>query len=95
MRRDQYLKHLSEVPMFKALSRKDLTLVAWTTMVVNGDTVTLSGTARDAAGTTVVFFLTAKDAAEPGRGVDTIQMRVPNYGYDRGGTLGGGNVQLP
>jgi CRP/FNR family transcriptional regulator, cyclic AMP receptor protein len=28
MRRDEYLKHLSKVPTFKALSRKDLALVA-------------------------------------------------------------------
>ena len=28
MRRDQYLKHLSEVPMFRALSKRDLGLVA-------------------------------------------------------------------
>jgi CRP-like cAMP-binding protein len=28
MRRDQYLKHLGEVPMFRALSKKDLSLVA-------------------------------------------------------------------
>jgi CRP/FNR family transcriptional regulator, cyclic AMP receptor protein len=28
VRRDQYLEHLSEVPMFRALSKKDLSLVA-------------------------------------------------------------------
>jgi len=28
VRRDQYLKHLSEVPMFRALSKRDLGLVA-------------------------------------------------------------------
>jgi CRP/FNR family transcriptional regulator, cyclic AMP receptor protein len=28
VRRDEYLKHLSQVPMFKALSRRDLALVA-------------------------------------------------------------------
>ena len=28
MRRDEYLKHLSQVPMFRALSKKDLGLVA-------------------------------------------------------------------
>jgi subtilisin family serine protease len=72
----------------------DLTLVAWTTMVVNGNTVTLSGTANDAAGIAVAFFLTVKDVDEPGRGRDTIRLQLPDRGYDRGGTLGGGNVQL-
>ena len=28
MRRDEYLKHLADVPMFRALSKKDLALVA-------------------------------------------------------------------
>ena len=72
----------------------DLTLVSWTTMVINGDTVTLSGTAHDAAGQAVAFFLTATDKGEPGRGADSIHLQVPESGYDRGGTLGGGNVQV-
>ena len=75
----------------------DLTLVSWTTMVVdaNAGTVTLSGSARDADGALVTFFLTASDLGEPGKGRDTIRMQVPERdGYDRGGTLGGGNIQL-
>ncbi|HTK45660.1 MAG TPA: S8 family serine peptidase, partial [Patescibacteria group bacterium] len=71
----------------------DLTLVAWTTMLVDGDTVTLTGTARNAAGD-VAFILTVTDGGEPGKGVDTIRLQVPDQGYDRSGTLGGGDIQL-
>jgi len=72
----------------------DLSLVAWTAMLVDGETVTLTGTARDAAGASVSFVLTATDAGESGAGADTIRLQVPSRGYDRSGTLGGGNVQL-
>jgi subtilisin family serine protease len=72
----------------------DITLVAWTAMVIDGDTVTLTGTARDAAGSTVSLVLTATDVAEPGTGADTIRLQVPARGYDRSGSLGGGNVQI-
>jgi hypothetical protein len=34
------------------------------------------------------------DAGEPGKGADTIRLRVPERGYDRSGTLGGGNIHL-
>ena len=72
----------------------DITLVAWTAILVNGQTVTLTGTARDSVGT-VNFVLTTTDAGEPGKGVDTIRLQVPDRGgYDRSGTLGGGNVKL-
>jgi subtilisin family serine protease len=71
----------------------DITLVAWTAMLVNGQTVTLTGTARDSTGT-VNFVLTTTDGGEPGKGVDTIRLQVPDRGYDRSGTLGGGNVKL-
>jgi subtilisin family serine protease len=71
----------------------ELTLVAWTTMLVDGDTVTLTGTGRDAAGN-VAFILTVTDAGEPGKGADTIRLQVPENGYDRSGTLGGGDIQL-
>jgi hypothetical protein len=63
-------------------------------MVIDGDTVTLTGTARDAAGSTVSLVLTATDVAEPGKGADTIRLQVPARGYDRSGTLGGGNVRI-
>jgi hypothetical protein len=71
----------------------DLTLVAWTTMLVDGDTVRLTGTARDTGGN-VAFILTVTDAGEPGKGVDTIQLEVPDRSYNRSGTLGGGDIQL-
>jgi len=71
----------------------ELTLVAWTTMLVDGDTVTLTGTGRNAAGD-AAFILTVTDAGEPGKGVDTIQLQVPDHGYDRSGTVGGGDIQL-
>ena len=71
-----------------------LTLLAWTTMFVDGNTVTLTGTARDATGT-VAFILTVADEGEPGKGADTIRLQVPDRGpYDRSGTLGGGDIQL-
>jgi len=72
----------------------DLTLVAWATMLVDDETVTLTGTARDATGTTVSIVLTATDAGEPGKGIDTIRLQVPARSYDRSGTLGGGDIQL-
>ena len=72
----------------------DLTLVAWSTMLITGDDVTLGGTARDAGGSTVSFVLTVRDAAEPGKGHDTIRLQVPQRQYDRSGTLGGGNIQI-
>lgn len=64
------------------------------TVVINGNEVTFSGTADDAAGEAVMFFLTATDKGEPGRGTDSIRLEVPERGYNRSGTLGGGNVQL-
>ena len=71
----------------------DLALVAYSSMVVSGDAVTLIGTARDAAGASLSFVLSVRDAGEPGRN-DTIRMQVPARGYDRSGTLGGGNIQV-
>ena len=62
-------------------------------MLVNGDTVTLTGTARSAAGN-AAFILTVTDGGEPGKGVDTIRLQVPDQGYERSGTLGGGDIQL-
>jgi hypothetical protein len=56
--------------------------------------VTLSGTARDAGGSTVSFALTVRDAAEPGKGHDTIRLQVPQRQYDRSGTVGGGNIMI-
>jgi hypothetical protein len=85
---DGQLRHRDEIfPL-------DLTLVGYTAMLINGDEVSLSGSASDANGTTVTFFLTATDNGEPGKGSDTIRLQVPEHGYDRSGTLGGGNIQL-
>jgi hypothetical protein len=72
----------------------DLTLVAWTAMLVDGQTVTLTGTARDSAGASHTFVLTTTDITEPGKGADTIRLQVADRSYDRSGTLGGGDVQL-
>lgn len=72
----------------------DITLVAWTAMLVDGETVTLTGSARDSGGTTHTIILTTTDVAEPGKGADTIRLQVPDLDYDRSGTLGGGDVQL-
>jgi subtilisin family serine protease len=72
----------------------DITLVAWTAMLIDGDTLTLTGTARDAAGSTVSVILTATDAGDPGNDADTLRLQVPDRGYDRPGTVGGGNVQI-
>jgi hypothetical protein len=71
----------------------ELSLIAWTTMLVDGGTVTLTGTGNDAAGN-VAFVLTVTDAGEPGKGVDTIRLQVPARSYDRSGTVGGGDIQL-
>ena len=72
----------------------DLTLTAYTTMLITDNEVNLSGMATDADGQPVSFFLTAVDDGEPGKDNDTIRLRVPERGYDRSGTLGGGNIQL-
>lgn len=72
----------------------DLTLVAYTALVVDGDTATLTGTVRDRSGTDHGFVLTARDVAEPGRGLDRVDLRLLDGSYATGGTLGGGNIQL-
>jgi hypothetical protein len=72
----------------------DLTLLAYSVMLVNGDDVALGGTASDADGSSVNFILTARDGGEPGKGQDTLRLQVPERGYDRSGPLGGGNIQL-
>jgi subtilisin family serine protease len=76
----------------------DLTLVSYTSMLVDGDEVTLTGMARLADGTPVSFALTTRDLGEPGRGQDTISMKAGTYQasgtYQAAGTLGGGNIQL-
>jgi subtilisin family serine protease len=73
----------------------DVSLVRYTTMAVNGNEVTLTGTAKYASGGTDSFELAARDVGEPGKGRDTVRFRLlrPD-GYSRSGTLGGGNVQL-
>ncbi|MEX0710454.1 MAG: S8 family serine peptidase [Chloroflexota bacterium] len=75
----------------------ELTLISWAMMVIDstGESVTLSGSARDADGIAVTFFLTASDLGEPGKGNDTLRLQVPERdNYDRAGTLGGGNIQI-
>ncbi|HET7686762.1 MAG TPA: S8 family serine peptidase [Candidatus Limnocylindria bacterium] len=72
----------------------DLTLVAYRSLTVSGTDATLSGTGRLADGRSVSFVLTAGDRGEPGRGTDTLRLQILETGYDRAGTLGGGNVQL-
>jgi hypothetical protein len=72
----------------------DITLVAWTAMLVDGETVTLTGSARDSGGATLTVILTTADVADPGKGADTLRVQVPDRGYERSGTLGGGDVQL-
>jgi hypothetical protein len=71
----------------------DLTLVAYTVMLVADNEVRLSGSARNADGSPLNFVLTAIDNGEPGKGSDTLQLQLDN-GYSRSGTLGGGNIQL-
>ena len=70
------------------------TLVGYTALVVEGDTATLTGIVRDGTGTERSFVLTARDAGEPGRGADRVELRLLDAGYAAGGTLGGGNVQV-
>lgn len=72
----------------------EMTLVAYTSLTVAGSEATIAGTGRLADGQTVSFLLTAHDRGEPGRGVDTVRLRIIDRGYDRAGTLGGGNIQL-
>lgn len=73
----------------------DLTLVDYIALVVEGTDATLTGTARRSDGTTLSFALTAHDGGEPGKGHDTLRMQLlDGSGYDRSGTLGGGNLQV-
>jgi len=62
-------------------------------MLVNGDEVTLTGTAHGTVNN-AAFILTVTDGGAPGKGVDTIRLQVPSSSYDRSGTLGGGDIQL-
>lgn len=71
----------------------DLTLVAYTALVVEGEQATLTGSARRSDGRTESFDLTVRDRGEPGRS-DTVRLRLLQSGYERSGTLGGGNVQV-
>lgn len=72
----------------------DLTLVGYTALVVDGEVATLTGTVRDGTGAEHAFVLTARDAGEPGRGADRVELRLLDAGYAAGGTLRGGNVQV-
>jgi hypothetical protein len=72
----------------------ELSLITWTSMVVIDQSIELSGTAATGDGESVAVFVSATDRGEPGRGRDTVRVRVPALDYDRGGTLGAGNVEL-
>ena len=83
----------------------DLEVVAWTSLVVDraSATATATGRARSGSGATLTFELTVRDVAEPGRGADTVRLRLfaetlagtpGSVVYDRSGTLGGGNLQV-
>lgn len=72
----------------------DLTLQAWTALLVVGDTATLRGRARTATGTDVDIEVTIRDLGEPGTGHDTIRLRLLDDSYDRSGVLGGGDLQV-
>ena len=72
----------------------DLRLVAYRSLTLSGSEATLTGTGRLADGRTVSFAITTSDRGEPGKGADTVRLRILETGYDRAGTLGGGNVQL-
>jgi hypothetical protein len=72
----------------------DLTLISYTALSVSGEHATLTGTARGADGGAVAFRLEITDGGEPGRGADTVRMRLPSLGYDASGWLGGGNLRV-
>jgi subtilisin family serine protease len=72
----------------------DLTLQAWTALLVVGDTATLRGRARTATGTDVDIEVTVRDLGEPATGHDTIRLRLLDGSYDLSGVLGGGNLQV-
>jgi subtilisin family serine protease len=74
----------------------DLTLDAWTSLVVDGPTATATATARMRAadGSTVTIELTVRDLGEPGKNNDTMRLRIVGGTYERTGTLGGGNLQV-
>lgn len=74
----------------------DLTLEAWTSLVVDADagSSTATGRATRPDGSSVLFELTIVDGGEPGRGRDTVRLRLLDGTYERAGTLGGGNFQV-
>lgn len=83
----------------------DVEVLAWTSHVVDRATATatVTGRARTGTGSTVTFELTVRDVAEPGRGADTVRLRLfaetiagtpGSVVYDRSGTLGAGNLQV-
>jgi hypothetical protein len=75
---------------------QDLSLEAWTSLVVDRPTATARATGRAIRrdGTFVLFELTIRDGGEPGRDHDAIRLRLLDGSYDQAGTLGGGNVQV-
>jgi len=71
----------------------ELALLAYTALVVDGDQATLTGSARRSDGQTESFHVTVRDGGEPGRS-DTFRLQLLQSGYERSGTLGGGNIQI-
>jgi hypothetical protein len=74
----------------------ELTLERWSSFVVDGSSGTgrATGTARTGTGAMVTFELTLRDVSEPGRGHDTVRLRLLDGSYDHAGVLGGGNLQV-
>lgn len=72
----------------------ELRLESWTTLAVAGDGAVLQGRAQTATGASVEIEVFIRDLGEPGKGADTIRLRLMDGSYDRSGTLGGGNLQV-
>ena len=63
-----------------------------TALLVSGNDVTFFGDATD-NGVATMYVVHAADNAEPGNGADTFSIRTAS-GYNRSGTLTGGNVMV-
>jgi subtilisin family serine protease len=72
----------------------DVSLVAYTAVAVSDNQAALTGSVWNSDGSTSSFALTVRDVGEPGKGRDTIRFQLLAKGYDRSGTLGGGNIQI-
>lgn len=68
-----------------------------TSLVINGNTATYTGTAKVNGESGFDFTVTVTDNGEPGnapKGSDTYAISIPDIGYSVEGTLGGGNIQI-